>query len=432
MRLAGNLHAEMLLGLTLRGAGALSSFVLLWMIARLFGADAVGLYQLALTTTTLSAMFVGLGLPVLLVRTLANLIQQDRLGDARATFMACCRAILWRGLPVIALIAVLAEPFARHLLGEARVAPFLAVFAPAALLLALLLLSNSLLRTAGRVVVSQSLEGAFYTTLAALVLAVAWTNDWDASALLPALAYVVSLAFALAISLYLSLRLIVDWPAGSSALRPTQGVSVAAAPITMAGGEWLILLMITFHLGIAAGGVYRTAFQFCMLFQLVNSSFAMMVGPHLARAAGAQEPARIRVIVRSAGLIGLAICLPLALAGLFVPGWILGLFGPEFQQGALALQILVVSQAINVGFGPVGAALVMLHRERYVLALEIVATAAGLAVAYVTIGPLGIAGAALGVLFASTTRNVANFLKMRSVLSSGRLDALEGPTASTP
>ena len=430
MRLAGNLRLEMLLGLFLRGAGALSSFVLTWLIARMFGADAVGLYQLGLTTTNLSAMLVGLGLPVLLVRTLSDLVRRDHWGDARATFVGACRAIVWRGVPAAILVAGLAAPFARHVLGEPGVAPFLVIFAPAALCLALLQLSNSLLRTVGRVATSQSLEGVFYTSLAALVVAIAWWSDAGQGPLLAVWAYVLSLAMALAASLWLARRTILQWPRGQNVLRANQGASIASAPLAMAGGEWLILLLITTQVGIAATGIYRTAFQFCMLFQLVNASFAMMAGPHLARAAGAGEPARVRSIVRTAGLLGLAICLPLAVAGLVFPGTILALFGPEFRQGALALQILVVSQAINVGFGPVGAALVMLHRERYVLVFEVVATLAGIGVALATLEPLGIAGAAVGMLVASATRNTANYVKMRAVLRSQERSGQEAAPSS--
>ena len=428
MRLVGNLHAEMLLGLFLRGAGAVSSFALLWLIARIFGADVVGLYQIGLITVVLVGTAAGLGLPELIIRKVANLIRQGALGDARTTFLACSRYVLKRGIVGAGLMALLAAPFSRYVLGEPRAAMFLIIFAPAVLFLAFLRLTNALLRTAGHVMISQSLEGVFYTTLAAAGLALAWSVGMSGDPLLPVWLYQIGFAIAVLISWVMAKRVMESWPVGSALIGRNDGILIAAAPITAYAGDWLLLLILTTFLGIEEAGIYRTAFQFCMLFQLVNSSFAVMAGPYMARAAGERDAQQVRRIVRSAGLIGLAICLPLAIAGWIAPAWLLGLFGPEFRQGALGLQILLLGQIINVGIGPVGTALVMLHRERYVLVLEVVATAAGVLAALVLVERLGIAGVAAGTLIASAIRNLANYAKMHRVL--GRLQHEEADAVS--
>jgi O-antigen/teichoic acid export membrane protein len=154
-----------------------------------------------------------------------------------------------------------------------------------------------------------------------------------------------------------------------------------------------------------------------MLFQLVNASFATMAGPHIARAAAAGEKQDVLRIVRTAGLIGLALCVPLTIAGLVAPGWILGLFGPAFPPGAAALQVLVAAQTINVALGPVGTALIMVGRERTVLVVEAVATFTGVALAVLSLGTLGIAGVAMGSLAASIIRNGSNAVLLRRALA---------------
>jgi len=414
--LVGNLYAEMLLGLVLRGLGAVSSFALMWMIARIYGAGTIGLYQLGLTTIVLLATIAALGLPELVIRDLSHLISRGELANARTSFLACCRYVFWRGIICAALLALLAAPFSRYVLGEPAVASFLVAFAPTALFLGLLRLTTALLRTTGRVVASQSLEGVFYTSLAALCLAIAWRLGLADNNLLPVWFYQIGCGLAVLLSWLLVRRAISDWPKGRSLIRPNDGVFIAAAPLTAHTGDWIHLLIVTSLLGLAEGGIYRTAFQFCMLFQLVNTSFNVMLGPHLARAAGAGDRTEVNRIVRSAGLVGVGLCLPFAIAGWTTPTWLLGLFGPEFHEGALSLQILVTSQIISVARGPAGTALVMMHRERYVLALEIVAVAAGVVAALVLVGPLSIGGVACGPLVATLIRSVASSIKLREVL----------------
>jgi O-antigen/teichoic acid export membrane protein len=173
-------------------------------------------------------------------------------------------------------------------------------------------------------------------------------------------------------------------------------------------GNWLILMLIGALLGAADAGIFRTAVMICMLMELINTSFATMAGPHLARAAGAGDTARLRRIILVAGGIGITLAAPLGLLALLAPEWLLGLFGPEFSAGANALQWIAVGQMVNVAAGPVGVALVMQKRERPMLLIEFCATLCGLATTVVLLPVWGLAGAGLGVLVAATIRNVTN------------------------
>jgi O-antigen/teichoic acid export membrane protein len=411
------LRGELLLGLGLRASGAAASFVLTLMIARLFGAGAVGLYQIGLTTMVLTTLVASLGLDVVLVRTIAGLLRHDRAGDAGATFALGRRTVLRRGIVVAVAVGALAYPFAHLAIAQPRVAPFILVFSPAVLLLALLKVNNGLLRVAGRILLSQSMDGVFYTGLAAVALALVWLAGVESGPLIAPVVYVAAMAVALAISWSAANRSTAGWPRGEATLSARAGLLIVGAPLLMQAGDWLMLLAITTADGVAQAGVYRVAVQVCMLFQLVNASFATMAGPHVARANAAREHREVLRIVRTTGLIGLAVCMPLIAAGLAAPGWILGLFGPAFPQGAKALQLLVIAQTINVALGPVGTALIMIGRERTVLIVECVATTAGVTIAALSLGPLGIAGVAAGTLVASAIRNCANALLLRRALA---------------
>lgn len=410
MKLNGNLHLELLLGLALRGGSAISSFAISIFVARLFGADVFGLYQIGIATATLAASLVGLGLDTNLVRLAGRKLPQNETGDVGEAYRQSRRIALRFGAGIMVLTALAAWPLSQWVISDGRSFGFILVMLPIILFLPLMRLSNALLRSIGRVFASQTLEGVSYSTLTLAGLGCLAVFGATNQPLAPALLYSASIVAVALIAVLLAHRTVSDWPEGTAKITPLATLPILAAPLIMTTGEWLVLMTIAKLGSVADAGIYRVAFQVCMLFQLVNTSFAMMAGPHLSRAAGSGDRLQFVRTIRTAGLIGLLLCAPLAVAAIGFPGQILSIFGPEFLSGALALQLLVAAQVVNVGFGPVGVGLVMLHKEKRLLVTEAIASLAVVGVAAATIGSLGIVGASFGILTGSVLRNAINFL----------------------
>ncbi len=410
----GKIGFDLAIGLGLRGLGAVSSFALIWLIAQIAGAGAVGAYQLGLTSAMVLGAVAVAGLDVLIIRTAAGTGQTGALGDLNATFKAGRHRVALAGLAGGLALLIGGTALAVWADDQRQAALVILAFAPAVPLLALLRLGNALLRSQGSVLLSQSLEGVFYTTLAAAIIALVW---WSAAvlplALLP-LPYVAGLAVATLIGWSVIRGVTASWGEGTAQIDTRAGLRAAAAPLIMMGGEWLTLVLLGALAGLAEAGIYRTAFQFCMLFQLVNASFATMAGPHLARAHAIGSRDAVMAITLKVGLIGLALVAPLAALCLLVPELLLGLFGPEFVAGALALQVLAAAQTVNVMLGPVGTALIMVGRERSVLGIEFAASGLAILLALALIPGMGLLGAAIGFAAATVLRNgVARVLLSR-------------------
>jgi O-antigen/teichoic acid export membrane protein len=403
----GKIGVDLAIGLTLRGLGAVSSFALVWLIARASGAGVVGAYQLGLTSATVLGLMAVTGLDMLLIREAARTEAGGSKGDLKATYRAGRRLIARLGLA--GGIAMLAGGgiMAAGLVGDRQAALVILAFAPAVPLLALLRHGNAMLRSQGNVLLSQSLEGVFYTSLAALVIAAAW---WSGVALEPALLpvpYLVGLGAAWLLCRRAVAALTRDWQDGTARLDWRAGLRTTGAPLIMMTGEWVTLVLLGAMAGLAEAGVYRTAFLFCMLFQLVNASFGTMAGPHLARAHARGSREEVLATTLKVGLIGLVLVAPLTAACVLVPELLLGLFGPDFVEGALALQVLAAAQTLNVMFGPVGTALVMVGEERKVLWIEVAATGLVIALAAALIPAMGLSGAAIGFAAGTVLRNGA-------------------------
>ena len=385
-----------------------------WIMAQMFGAKVIGLYQIAFTTMTLLAGVAALGQPVVMIRYIAPLLQANRLPEVGARFRGSVRFVAGLGSALAVTAALLAWPLAELLIGDAGLTPFVIAIAPAVLLLPLVRVQNALLRCLGLVRLSQSLEGVGYTTFAMLVLLVLWQVGGTHNPLIAPVALVTGLLLSVAAGAWFTRRSLSSHELSGPAARPdiAAGAWVATAPIIGLAGNWLILLTIGALLGAAEAGVFRTAVQICMLMELINTSFATMAGPHLATAAGSGDRARARRIILFAGGIGSALAAPLGLLAMIAPEWLTGLFGEEFVTGADALRYLAAAQLVNVAAGPVGVALVMQKRERAVLAVELCATVCGLLTALALIPGWGLVGASLGVLLTVVIRNLINAVQV--------------------
>ncbi len=414
----GRIGIDLAIGLGLRGLGAISGFALLWLIAQTSGSEAVGAYQMGLTTATVLALMALAGQDILVIRQAPHVVRTGSLADLSAHYFAGRKWIARSAAAAALIMAAAAIAIATFFFPDNRWNLTIVGFFPAVILLALLRHSNALLRSQGSILISQSLEGVFYTTIAAGIIAIFWLNGWELFPLALPISYLTGLVIAVGISLLFSQCLTRSWQGAATQdgarIDVATGLRVTGAPILMMGGEWLTLVALGALAGLSEAGVYRTAFMICMLFQLINASFATMAGPHLSRANAAGDRTAVMDITWKVGLIGFALAVPLALVCVLLPDLLLGLFGKNFLEGALTLQVLASAQTVNVIFGPVGTALIMVGRERQVLAIEVVASFLAVILASLLIPYIGMLGAAIGFATATILRNTASRIALNA------------------
>ncbi|MEO0462978.1 MAG: hypothetical protein AAF127_07590 [Pseudomonadota bacterium] len=404
------LRLDLLIGVSLRGAGAVSSFALAWLIAQIFGAKTVGLYQLGATTANLFAVIALLGHAMILVREASPKLRDGEFGAVHGIYLAIRRFVLKAGICLAIVAILLAYPLAVYVLDEAEAAPFIIAMAPTIVLIPIIVVQNSLLRCQGSVIASQSLEGVFYTSLVMLALAGLWLAFGNFPPLIAPLAMVVAQAIALGIGYWLVSHHTREWPKQDGSADPRSGARIAAGSVMEAGANWGALLIITALLSASDAGIFRVAFLIAALMQVVNTSFAAMSGPYLARAAEAGHRREYRMIIITTGLIGSALCAPVAGVAVFLPEFTMSLFGEEFLEGAVALQLLALAGLVRVSAGPIGTALIMQNRELYLVGVVAVTSVIFLALTLVLLPIYGITGAAMALLIASVLRVSANWV----------------------
>lgn len=424
-RFAGaGFHRDLMLGFGLRAAGAVSAFFLSWMVARHFGAGVFGAFQLGLATIAILTMAAVQGLDRIVVRTASAAFGRGEADAAAGFFTAARRRVAIVSIVIAGLMLLGAQPLSDRLANTPSLAGHLRWLAPAVVTLSLIRVASAFLRARGSILVSQSLDGVGYTTIVIILLAFALGLDGAGVARVspttPAAFYLIGTVIIAGAAWYATGRAMRGVSAAPPSINLAAGLYIAGFNLLAAFGDWFGLFLLTVLRNTAEAGIYRAGFQICLLFTIVNTSFAQIAGPRIAQAYDRGDPREVWRTVRFSGLFGSALVAPL-LIGLMVAGEILlGLFGPEFAAGAVALRILAVGQFVNVAAGPLGAALTMTGRERAVLMIEIGSLLPGIVILVWLLPHYGMVAAALSATVAAIIRNGASWIVLRHHLN--RLD----------
>lgn len=412
------LAVDLLIGLSLKGTGAVASFGLNLLISRALGAEGVGVYQIALATVTLLAVAATMGLDTVVLRSVAVAWRAGDHGTANAAIRRAVRVVAVLGFGIGLLMALASYPLS-HLLMQrpALFAPML-VMALAVPMIALVRTISACIRATGKVLLSQSLDGVSYTGLTLVCLALIWLIGGNVPLLAPEVVYASACTLVMLFGWRKVHAMTRGWPVGQQTVSLWSGARIAVIYLVAYFCDWIAVVTLgTWH-GPADAGIYRVAVQFGLLFTLVRNSFDQMVGSHIAAKYAEGKYREMLSMARKTGLAGGALCLPLFLLILFFPDWLLGLFGPAFVRGADALVILAIGQFVAVTVGPIGTVLDMSHREHIAMRIEIGVGVLSILLFLVLIPQFELTGAAMAITAAVLARAVALLLANRAFIRS--------------
>lgn len=412
------LRIQMAIGMVAKGLTAALSFALNWLIAQRFGPSGVGLFGVAQTTALFGSTIALMGLEYVTVRQVAKLIKLGHIGEAKRTLLAVVRQTALTSILLGGGLLVFSQPFARTVLEQGEVAPFLAVMAFSIPIVAFAKIASAALRTSGHVLASQSIDGPIGTGLTAIVLAALILGGEANEPLLPALLYVGFGLLATVIAWLLLLPEVRRWgqPSGQHPPLLRMGVPILAIALSQMFVDWFALLVLTATGDPAQAGLFRIAYQIIAVLNLLNVAGEGILAPIIAQEHAVGNKARIAAILARTSALMIVVASPLLLVCLFAPELILGLFGPEFAEAALALQVLTIGQVVNLALGPIGGVLVMTHNERWSLAYGLVAAAMSAALCLWLIPLYGTTGAAVAVTAAVLFRRLAAAAIVRFVV----------------
>jgi O-antigen/teichoic acid export membrane protein len=179
---------------------------------------------------------------------------------------------------------------------------------------------------------------------------------------------------------------------------------------------WVGTLLVGSLMDTAHASIYTASTRYLVAGSVVNMAVIQAIGPKLSEllTAGARERAQDVYQVATAWLITMAWPMYIGLA-VFAP-LLLKVFKPQYVSGTSSLEILAVTMLVATGIGPVDMVLLMGGRSFWNLFNVIVALSVNLALSFLLIPQIGIAGAAIAWAGSILVNNVAPLAEVRAFL----------------
>ena len=400
---------ETIIAFAIKIVGAVLSFGFTILLARAYGAAGVGQYGLAITTLTITTVVALIGLDYVLIRGVAGDVNAGRRDLARGTINTVTKVVAMTSLVLAAFLTFVFVPLLGWKFGMAGDTSVLAAIAFGLVPFAMMRVVSSSLRSTGKVLLAQALDGPIPMALTIGAMGILFAVGRTSSVVVAGGVYVAALSVVVASGFLIYFRSIHDWPQSAHVpVRPllSQGWPIFAVAVTGFAVDWFIIMTLASSHSAAAVGQFRTAWQITSLINLVVVAFDAVSGPRVAAAWRRGDIDHIGGMWRQAVLIILAMSLPAVAVLMLWPGPILGVFGQEFRAADGALRILLIGQLVNVVTGPVGSILIMTGRERWSFAYSAAATILAVILALVLTPRFGITGAAWTSALTICFRNI--------------------------
>ncbi len=393
-----------------------SRFILGVLLARLLGADQLGLYNLALTAATVTAGLATLGLKSALVRYVSHSAsRRDELGLGGTLQVGLgmpAALSLFMGLGLY----VLAPDIAERLFREPRLVPLLRL---ASLLVPFLALSELIaaatqgFKKMQYAVVAQNISQPVIRLILVVVLAIVVGLNAN-NALV---AFGLTLLIVTALLVYFLNGLFSLRRSLQTARREIREMLAFSLPI------YLSDLITTFRnnvqtvlLGslntVATVGIFSVASQVSLIGRLFHQSIVTVSMPIVSELYSQGEQEQMGRFYKTMTKWTLTLNLPIFLVIQLFAVPILSIFGQDFVGGAMALAILAWGNLVNAGTGICGVFLDMSGNTSMKLVNSIVTVALTLALNVLLIPNYGIIGAAVAALAAGAIVNLLRLLEV--------------------
>jgi O-antigen/teichoic acid export membrane protein len=393
----------------------LSRLAITFLLARLLGAQQLGLYNLSISAATVASGLGSLGLDAALIRYVAiSASRRDEAGLWGALQVCVGISSILSVLTGTCLFA-LAYPIAEQVFHEPKLTPLLqlvSVIVPFLTMSDVLAGAISGFKKMQYVVLAQNISQPMIRLVLIVGLAIIGLNATKAVVVYGLADCVASVVLLYFLHKQFSLR-----RALHTARRDTRTILSFSLPI------FLSELMATFRgnvqtllLGamntVRSVGIFSVASNFNLIREMLHQSVTTSVKPLIAELHDKRAHGQMERLYQAATGWVLTLDLPVFLSIVLFPAPLLFVFGKSFVEGSAALTILAWATLANVGTGVCGAIIDMTGYTKLKLVNSIIRLSLALCLSYLLIPRWGMVGAATAALVAEGTVNVLRLLEV--------------------
>lgn len=409
------------ISLIFRVLGAAAQFGFTVIIARLFGAEGMGAYALALSLVVIASSIGRWGLDQASLKYIAAYADRDEWQDINKIFYKAIVLVSSFSIFVSVFLYLLTPWLATALYHEDRLADLLRLLALSILPFSLLNLLAECFRAVKKIALYTLIQGLLVPALSAIFLLLFYNLNIGLEAV--AYAYVLATSAIFGIAFYL-------WLQHSHAqhnAKAREEVSTADLLSCATPMAWVAIISIaisfseTLLLGVFRSveevGIYAVALRLALLINFIIVAFNSILAPKFAVLYREKSLLDIQRLSKHSVMAMMIMTLPLFIVFFIFPEIVLKIFSSEFSQASNVLRILAVGQLINVCAGPVGILLLMTGHEKHMHTNVLVSLCGVILFGMVLIPVFGVIGAACSAVFGMTLLNFLSVWSVKKYLS---------------
>lgn len=395
-------------------------FVTNVLLARFLGATEYGVYTYVFAWLGLLTVLSMFGFGFLLVREIASYLTRSDMGLVNGLLRWAGARSFLLSLLVAIIVVIFSWLFREYLNSEMFPAFWLAmIILP---FLTIMTLSDQAMQGFKRVVLGRVPQVLIRTPLFIILLIIAYLLNPQALNAVRAVGLsFIAIAAAFVVGLWL-LYGILPQPVLSAVPEYQQRMWIhSALPLLLAAGMFeLNTRTPTIMLGILVGpketGIFTVAVLITALIGFIFIAANAALGPIISSLYTSGEMLRLQKIVTRSARVTFVIAFVMVLVIIALRGWILLLFGQEFQQSGTAIIILSIGQLFNVASGSVGILLVMTGYEKNTLIAIAISSVVTIVLSTLLIPRWGIEGAALATTVSMMIWNIILIYQVNRLL----------------
>lgn len=406
---------------SIRVAGLFFQFLLSILVARFLGTAGSGIYSIYTSWFNLLSNFIALGLPQFCIRNVSILFTHQKYIEIQNFIRHSFKIFSITGFLFISVFYLFGEEIAHKIAGGETQGYILKLSAVAATAFIFLKFLSEILKSINRLNTAMLIESLILPLM--LVVSLYFINissviDKSTFFLITHIVIMVVLSYVSWLTCQKSLKS-ADQSADQEHTPTVRMKTLIPFWLSSILGMWFLsmpLLISPIFSTLHETGVFSAAYRLITIIVNVLMVLSGIYGPRFARNYNSKNYAQLYHDLKITAYISMACFAPLFVVFIFYPTEILGIFGPDFTEGASWLQIMALGQLVYSATGLVGLMMNMIHKEKLELALMSISAAVMLTM-MLMLGYLhGMTGIAIAFACGLAFKNLISLFFVRKML----------------
>ncbi len=409
--------------------GIALSYIFTLIIARLYGAETMGIYTLSITFLGVGTLFGKLGMDTTLLRFVAEYREEHNSNTIKYMYFKVMKSVI----PVSIFIATgfyfLSPIIAYHIFDKEYLTEYFQIASLGIVPFVLLSINKESIRGLKNIVVYSLLSNIYVVIIAIVLLILLYSISRES--IIPLFSQVLAILIVCIASFIYWFReeKKLDNKNVKEYFIQYKEILVVSLPMLVTASmsliiSWTDIVMLGVFVTDAEVGVYTVAMKISMLISLSLMAINTIAAPKFAEFWGRKDILGLSKVAQQSTKLIFWTSFPLLVITWLFPEWIMSIFGSEFVIGATVLILLSFSQLINAMTGSVTYILQMTGKQNIVQYIVFFSAIINIVLNYFLIPIYGINGAAIASMVSLILWNVGAYVFVRLSL---KIDTLYIP-----